>query len=247
MIVCSNPGDRTWQTHGNAFLARVNANTPSTTPRTIAPEQAQVAVQVHDTVLRLHDIARDFDILFRNSDTRPRRLDVQKLRAAAQKVDKSLLLFPKLKEIHYELPDAQLCYQDKYHALAIVTASILLRTGTFLKGDIEYRCVAEHRILHERIHAACSAIDASVRLALHEAGNRQNTDEFLLESPEPREVPKSRLLGLVWPLACSFIVPDLNNTDLQGRRDLLSMIGQIVALPLASTLVCTSCPSIITI
>jgi hypothetical protein len=120
---------------------------------------------------------------------------------------------------------------NSFHTLQIMTATVLLKIGSFLYTDGTYCCTREFIILSNNIQEAVDKIFSSTtyytELHFKAASNRS-------ETPAIKSI---QALMLIWPLSCASIAPGLTERQRNWLRDVLWMIGERCLIPKAFSLV----------
>ncbi|KAK9319888.1 hypothetical protein V1517DRAFT_26131 [Lipomyces orientalis] len=170
-----------------------------------------------------------------------RKIDVQKLRASIRQIQKNLKFFPKvcpMAEFDIDkvssrdrLMNALLLVRwNDYHCLQLITADLLLTTGSFLYSCQGYEVTRESSILSGTIYEAAESICSAVP-AILETEPIQMTDQ----SSESMKKPIRGLLVL-WHLCCILKAPKLSQFQQDWIRETLWSIGNHAFIPQASAL-----------
>jgi hypothetical protein len=208
-------------------------------------------------MLGLNPLTSEVESLFPGET--PRKLDVQKLRASIKHIQKNLKLFPQIcpkaeMDIGKVAPGERLTnvrlisvenhsvltllHQalllvrwNDYHCLQLITADLLLLTGSFVHSGENYRETRECSILSNVIHEAEESICSAVPVILEAMP--------IQETGQPSEGIRIQIGGflVLWPLCCALKSPKISQPNQNWNQDILRSIGIDAFIPHASALV----------
>lgn len=259
MAVSSNWEDATWRTHLDAYLAMLCQAPQLSTDRTRESSLAQALRFVDDkdngqlsfndptktdskmaelllgvSKLRLSRLSQELTGLYR-AVSRPRKLDVQKLRFSVKRIHADVLSVSGL--VSSSESKASKLFQIEHAAVRILTAGLLIECGDYLHSAEAFHRTREYISLASSISLASATICESVRGLLPATCSVIQT---VVDAPQTGSLLLPSLcdvFSVMWPL---FIVRSAKSQE-QARRDwaeqTLYLIGKDARVPKALHLV----------
>lgn len=262
MIVASDWDDDTWHIHLDGYLrllqqssgeviytastrtleqalkfVRVETNETSSFDDIARSDMHKALLLLNISKLRLRTLAREFRRLTEGA-TRPRKLDVQRIRSLAKQLFDDLGLMrpassPSRLDVFGTLP-------MEHAALRVVAGGILIECGNILDTtgafDITRQCVkltSSTRLAATEILAIAAATFPGLRggeLTDVDHGKANASQHLMISTP----------LSVMWPLFAACISAGSDHAQRTWARQTLSYIGEHYSIPRALHLVCIS-------
>lgn len=259
MAVSSDWEDVTWRTHLDAYLTMLRQASQLSNDRSRESSLAQALRFVDDkdncqlsfndptrtdsemaellldvSKFRLSRMSQELTRLFRGV-SRPRKLDVQKLRFSVKRIHADVLSVSGL--VSSSESKASKAFQIEHAAVRILTAGLLIECGDYLHSAEAFHRTREYIDLASSISLASAIICESIRDLLPATCSASRA--MICGSQTEALLPPSLLsaLSAMWPL---FIVHSTKSQE-QARRDwaeqTLYIIGKDARVPKALHLV----------
>ena len=259
MTVSSDWEDITWQTHLDAYLTMLrqsprrtagssresvlaqalqhidekDTNQPSMNdPLKTDSEMAQLLLAV--SKFRLRKIAHELAEIFKKA-SKPRKLDIQKIRLSVKHVYADLLSMSGL--ISSPSQDVSSTSRIEHAAVQILAASLLIDCGEFLQPTETFHRTREYTNLASSISSASAAIFQYVSDLLPVTCKASPIVVYKPQTEKPQLSSIASPLSITWPL---FIVRSAKTQETSMRTwagQTLQRMGQEARLPKALHLV----------
>lgn len=248
MTVNLDTEDKTWLVHLDGLLTMLRRCEPGSnearrlnlvealhvldnhatiSSRSISPDGLARAVLLLEVLkLRLGKLASEASGMFR-SGSRPRKLDVQKLKTGLKRVQRDSAVLPAMLDAH-DFPHHD-CKRNEHRALAIVAATLLLRCGEHLHLNGAYAGIAEYVSLNSSIERA--AIEICNSLAFNLA--------VISDGSNPQNGARGTFAAFqaMWPLYSVYTSRTISPQLMERARSGLQRIGTDFKIPKALSLV----------
>ena len=259
MVVASDWDDKTWHLHLAGYLSLIKQSCVEVSGR-LCTQRLQRALQhvQNDTeqTFSFDDVARDdeqksmllleisklrlerltgeFGTLMQGT-TRPRKLDVQKLRSLFKQVFDDLgLIRPTSSSTDFGTS----CVVQLEHAtLSVVVGRLIIECGDFLDATGAFNTTREHAKLISVIRVATQQILDITNAIYPRVGDNEITGVHHDKATESRLLVMSSPLSVIWPLFAVSISIDGDSTQQSRARQALFHIGTYYRIPLALHLV----------